>query len=77
MRLPGVDGQVLLASARSTKTSEIAADLGCSVKTVRDAIYAYEQQGLECLSTKSSLPKTVKPILDQVKREQLRQLLQE
>ena len=67
--------QVLLASARGTKPSQIAAHLGCSVQTVRDAIHAYEQQGWECLSAKSSRPKTVKPIFDQVKREQLRQLL--
>ncbi|GAC1449017.1 MAG: hypothetical protein NVSMB70_18310 [Chamaesiphon sp.] len=67
--------QILLASAKGTKPSEIAAYLGCSVQTVRNTIRAFEQQGLACLKAESSRPKTVKPIFDEAKRDQLRQLL--
>ncbi len=67
--------QVLLASAKGTKPSEIAAHLGCSVQTIRNAIRAFEQQGLACLKAESSRPKTAKPIFDRAKREQLGQLL--
>ncbi len=67
--------QILLASAKGTKPRDIATYVGCSVQTVRNTIHAFEQQGLACLQAESSRPKTVKPIFDGTKREQLRQLL--
>lgn len=67
--------QILLASAKGTRASEIANYLGCSVQTARNTIHAFEQQGLECLKAESSRPKTVKPIFDENKRAQLRSLL--
>lgn len=67
--------QILLASARRTQAKEIATLVGCSVQTVRNTIRAFEQQGLACLQAESSRPKTVKPIFDEDKRAQLRQLL--
>lgn len=67
--------QILLASAKRTRPKEIAAHIGCSVQTVRNTIRAFEQQGLACLKAESSRPKTVKPIFDEDKRAQLRQLL--
>ena len=67
--------QILLASAKGTRASEIANYLGCSVQTVRNTIRAFEQQGLECLKAESSRPKTVKPIFDENKQAQLRSLL--
>lgn len=67
--------QILLASAKGTKPREIADYVGCSVQTVRNTIRAFERQGLTCLKAESSRPKTVKPIFDEDKREQLRQLL--
>ena len=36
------------------------------------AIHAKEQQGIGCLQAQSTQPKTVQPIFDEVKREQLR-----
>lgn len=67
--------QILLASARQTKPSKIAREIGCSVQTVRNTIRAFEQQGFACLSAQSSRPKTTQPIFDVDKRERLRQLL--
>jgi transposase len=67
--------QILLASARGTRASKIALHLGCSVQTVRNTIRVFEQQGLACLKAESSRPKTVKPIFDESKREELRKLL--
>lgn len=67
--------QILLASAKRTRPREIAAHVGCSVQTVRNTIRAFEQQGLACLTAASSRPKTVKPIFNEDKRDQLRQLL--
>ncbi|BAU13019.1 hypothetical protein LEP3755_35550 [Leptolyngbya sp. NIES-3755] len=49
--------------------------LGCSVQTVRNTIHAFEQQGVAYLDAESSRPKTVMPIFDPDKREQLRQIL--
>ncbi len=45
------------------------------MQTVRNAIRAFQQQGLACLKAESSRPKTVKPIFDENKRAQLRSLL--
>jgi transposase len=56
--------QILLASARGTSVRAIGAQVGCSVQSIRNAIHAFEQQGLACLSAQSSRPKTVKPIFD-------------
>lgn len=67
--------QILLASARGSRPREIATALGCSVQTVRNTIHCFEPQGLACLKAESSRPKTVKPIFDEDKRVQLRQLL--
>ena len=67
--------QILLASARGVRASEIATHLGCSVQTVRNTIRVFEQQGLACLKAESSRPKTVKAIFDENKREELRKLL--
>ncbi len=67
--------QILLASAKRTRPKQIATHIGCSVQTVRNTIRAFEQQGLACLKAESSRPKTIKPIFDEGKRAQLRQLL--
>ena len=67
--------QIVLASAKRTKPKEIATCLGCSVQTVRNVIRAFQQRGLACLQAQSSRPKTVKPLFDEDKRAQLRQLL--
>jgi transposase len=56
--------QILLASSRGQRPSEIARNLGCATQTVRNAIHAFEQEGLVCLKQESSRPKTVQAQFD-------------
>lgn len=67
--------QILLASSRKQRPSEIALNLGCATQTVRNAIHAYAQEGSACLKKETSRPKTVQPQFDQTKCEALRALL--
>lgn len=67
--------QILLSSAQGQRPSEIAYHLCFATQTVRNTIHAKEQQGIGCLQAQSTRPKTVQPIFDEVKREQLRALL--
>jgi transposase len=67
--------QILLASNRKQRPKEIARNLGCATQTVRNAIHAFHQQGLDCLKQASSRPKTVQAQLNQAKCEALRSLL--
>jgi len=67
--------QILLASHRGQRPAEIARNLGCATQTVRNAIHAFEQKGLECLKPESCRPKTVQAQFDQTKCEALRALL--
>lgn len=67
--------QILLASSKGQRPSEIARNLGCSLQMVRNVINAFHSQGLECLRPKSRRPKTVQPIFDQERAERLRAIL--
>ena len=67
--------QILLASSREQRPAEIARNLGCATQTVRNAIHAFEQDGLACLKQESSRPKTVQAQFDQAKCETLRAIL--
>jgi transposase len=67
--------QILLASHRGQRPKEIARNLGCASQTVRNAIHAFHQQGLDCLKQESCRPKTVQAQFDQAKCEALRALL--
>ncbi len=67
--------QILLASSRGQRPSKIAANLGCAVQTVRNAIKDFHQEGLDSLKPGSSRPKTVKPLLHGDKAEELRAIL--
>ena len=67
--------QTLLASSRKQRPSEIARNLGCATQTVRNAIHAFEQEGLDCLKQESSRSKTVQAQFDRAKREALRAFL--
>ena len=42
--------QILLASGRKHCPNEIAHNLGCATQTARNAIHAFEQKGVDCLS---------------------------
>src|SRR6188768_3162393 len=67
--------QVLLASARGEHTPAIAAALGCSDQTVRDAIHAFDRLGLGALTPGSKRPHTRHPAFDAAGAERLRDLL--
>jgi transposase len=67
--------QILLASSKGQRPSQIAANLGCAVQTVRNAIKDFHQEGLGALKPGSSRPKTVKPLLYGDKAEALRAIL--
>jgi len=67
--------QILLASAQQKTPRQIAKLLGCTDQTVRNVIADFHSHGLDCLQRKSSAPKSRKPQLDELKRQQLRALL--
>jgi transposase len=67
--------QILLASADGLRPSAIAARVGCSVGTVHNAIRAFADEGLACLTEKKHGPKDARPVLDEAKAEPLRGIL--
>jgi transposase len=67
--------QILLASSRGERVSKIANNLGCATQTVRNSIRDFNAIGLSSLEEKSRRPKTVQPVLDESKCEDLRALL--
>ena len=69
--------QILLASARGERPSEIAAQLGCTAQTVRTAIRAFRADSAGCLRAGSSRPKSAAPILDAAACERMRAVLHE
>src|SRR5690349_12369863 len=64
--------QILLASARGLKPSQIRARLGCATQTVRDALRALAAEGTACLREKSHRPRSARPALDAARCERLR-----
>jgi transposase len=67
--------QILLASSKGQRPSQIAHNLGCSLQMVRNVISAFHSEGMGCLKAKSRRPKTVQPIFDAEKAERLRAIL--
>jgi transposase len=67
--------QILLTSAEGQRPARIAARVGCSVGTVRNAIHAFERQGTGCLGEKKRGPKDARPILDEAKADPLKGIL--
>jgi transposase len=67
--------QILLASARGARSTQIAAYLGCNDQTVRNALRAFEKEALRCLTVKSSAPKRVRAIWSTERDEELREIL--
>jgi transposase-like protein len=66
--------QILLASSRGERVSQVAQSLGCATQTVRNSLRDFQSRGLDCLEPQSRRLKTVEPVLDGSKREQLRVL---
>jgi transposase len=67
--------QILLASARGYASSQSAAYLGCRDQPVRNALHAFHNEGLGCLSAKSSAPKRVQAVWSKERDDELRALL--
>ena len=67
--------QILLASADGKRPSQIAAPLGCTAGTVRNAIGAFAIEGPACLRRKPSRAKTRQPVLTSTDGERLKALL--
>ena len=67
--------QVVLASARGERAPRIAWNVGCDGQTVRDAIHAFNDRGLECLKEVSSRPHTIHAAFQGDRVERLQALL--
>jgi transposase len=67
--------QILLASARRQTVPQIATALGCGEQTVRNAIHAFERDGLAALTPGSSRPRTIRPAFDPAAAERLKAVL--
>src|SRR5919112_5706554 len=67
--------QILLRSADGHRPKAIAAAVGCCVQSVRNAVRAFEAEGLACLGEKSSRPRTTRDTFDDGGRRRLRELL--
>jgi transposase len=67
--------QILLASARGLSPPKIAESLGCASQTVRNAIRAFNERGLDALVAGSSRPKHVHAAFDAKSAEALREML--
>jgi transposase len=67
--------QILLASAGGKRPAQIASDLACASQTVRNAIRAFNQRGLACLTEGSTRPKSAEPVLTECKRQHLQSFL--
>lgn len=69
--------QILLASSRGERASRIALHLGCAVQTVRNALHAFHDQGVECLRPMrpGPNPEQTSRIFDEHRREALQAML--
>jgi transposase len=67
--------QILLASTRGDSAPWIARQLGCDDQTVRNALRAFNTQGLAALHRRSSRPQHIHAAFDLARGEQLRALL--
>jgi transposase len=56
--------QMLLASSRGVEVPQIATNLGCAQQTVREAIHAFNERGLDALEAGSSRPKHIHAAFD-------------
>jgi hypothetical protein len=67
--------QILLQSAEGRRPKAIAAAVGGCVQSVRNAIRAFEAEGLAGLGEKSSRPRSTRDTFDDDGRRRLRELL--
>ena len=67
--------QIVLASARGEHPPAIAAALGCSDQTVRNAIHAFDRAGVAALTPGSTRPRPLRPAFAPATAARLRDLL--
>jgi transposase len=67
--------QILLASDRGQRPARLAAELGCSAQTARDAINAFAREGLACLRAKPKAPRNPRAAWPRQRDDDLRALL--
>lgn len=67
--------QILLASAKGRRASQIGQDLGCDTDTALNAINAFNGRGLDALVAGSSVPHTIERGFDAEESEKLRAML--
>ena len=68
--------QMILKSAdKGVKVGDIAEELGCSDQTVREAIHAFHDEGMNCLELKKAGRKDDQRAFNSAAREQLRELI--
>lgn len=66
--------QILRLSDQGKRSSEIAANLGCSAQTVRNAIHEFNEEGPESLHREKPGPKDPDRIFDEKTRKALMEL---
>ncbi|MFL5656641.1 MAG: helix-turn-helix domain-containing protein [Ktedonobacteraceae bacterium] len=67
--------QILLASARRERVPSIASALSCDEQTVRNAIHAFNQKGLDALQAGARRPHRLRTALAEVDAETFKALL--
>lgn len=67
--------QILLKSARGQTAIQIAKELDCSDQTVRDAITAYHQEGLDCIREKSHARHDQEPPINEAGCARLKEII--
>ena len=67
--------QIILASDRKERASQIARSLGCGSQTVRDVIHDFDERGLDALVKGSSRPAEVHAAFDEEGACALKELL--
>ena len=67
--------QILLKSHTGEKAQEIAREIHCSDQTVREAIRAFESEGLKCLQAKSRARLDQQALIDAAGIERLREII--
>ena len=63
--------QVLIQSEQGRTPQQIASSLGCSAQSVRNALHAFHERGLESLQPLSRRPKTIRAAFDEAGHERL------
>ena len=67
--------QIIAASARKEQVPGIARVLGCDEETVRNAIHAFDAQGVAALAARSTRPKRSQAVFTAEQTERLKALL--